>query len=91
MSDARKKVKLMFERMGEPPSADMVRGNLEIAHARLNGRAKTEPSTQLNLRVPVSVKRRVKVLAARDSITAAEVVARALELYEEKHGPVPEF
>ena len=91
MSDARKKVKSMFERMGEPPSADMVVGNLEIAHANPTGRAKTEPSTQLNLRVPVSTKRRVKVLAARDSVTAAEVVMRALKLYEEKHGPVPEF
>ena len=54
MSDARKKVKSMFERMGEPPSADMVVGNLEIAHATPNGRTKTEPSTQLNLRVPVA-------------------------------------
>ena len=91
MSDARKKVKSMFERMGEPPSADMVVGNLESAHASPNGRTKSEPSTQLNLRVPVSAKRRVKVLAARDSITAAQVVIRALELYEEKHGPIPEF
>ena len=90
MSDARKKVKSMVERIGEPPSADMVVGNLEITHAAPGGR-KTEPSTQLNLRVPVSAKRRVKVLAARNSLTAAEVVMRALELYEEKHGPIPEF
>ena len=91
MSDARKKVKSMFEQMGEPPSADMVVGNLEIVDAASGRRTKTEPSAQLNLRVPESAKRRVKLLAARDSITAAELVMRALELYEEKHGGVPEF
>ena len=91
MSDARKKVKSMFEQMGQPPTADMVVGNLEIVDASPGGRTKTEPSTQLNLRVPVSAKRRVKLLAARDNVTAAEVVMRALELYEEKHGGLPEF
>ena len=91
MTDARKKVKSMFEQMGQPPSAQMVVGNLEITHTTTSTRTKAEPSTQLNLRVPVSAKHRVKVLAVRDRITAAEVVMRALALYEEKHGPAPEF
>lgn len=91
MNDARKKVKSMFAQLGLPPAASLTVGNLEVPHAAPKGRAKSEPSAQLNLRVPASAKRRVKVLAARDNITASEVVLRALELYEEKHGRAPEF
>ena len=91
MSDARKKVKSMFGMLGTPPAAELAVGNLDVPHAVPANRKKAEPSAQLNLRVPASAKRRVKVLAARDNITASEVVLRALELYEERHGRAPEF
>ena len=90
MSDSRKIVKSMFG-LGSPPPANMTVGNLEVPHAAPVARTKSEPSTQLNLRVPVSAKRRLKVLAARDNVTASELVLRALELYEEKYGRAPEF
>ena len=91
MSDAQKKVKRMFGMFGAPPSPDEVVGNLQIPHKAPVGRAKGEPTTQLNLRVPVSTKRRIRVLAARDSISLSEVVLRSLELYEERYGRAPEL
>ena len=91
MSDARKKVKSMFEALAEPPSPAQAVGNLEIPHVSAGRRAKTEPMTQLNLRVPVSVKRKVRVLAARDSVSLSEVILRAVALYEERHGSAPDL
>ena len=90
-NDAVRKVKKMFAGFGKAPSPDEVVGNLKLEEARPVGRPRGEPTVQLNLRVPPTLKRRVRVLAARDNISLSDVVVRAIALYEEKHGAAPEF
>lgn len=89
-SDAAKKVKQMFKGLGRVPSPAETVGSLTVP-ARPSPREKVEPSAQLNLRVPASTKKRVRVLAARDNLTLSEVVMRAIDLYEETHGKAPEL
>ena len=72
MSDAKKKVKEMFSGFGAPPAPEDAVGNLQIPHMTPDKKAKVEPTSQLNLRVPQSTKRRVRVLAARDNISLSE-------------------
>ena len=85
---AAQKVKRMFASLGEAPREDETRGNL-LTPAAPRGRPKGDPTVQLNLRVPPDVKRRVRLVAARDGMSMSEVVLRALDLYEEKHGAAP--
>ncbi len=91
MSDAKKKVQSMFASIGSPPSPSEVVGNLGAPRAGPGRPRKPEPSAQLNLRVPVAVKRRVRVLATRDNISLSEVIVRAVALYEERHGSAPDL
>lgn len=86
--DAAKKVKSMFSRLGEPPSPSATVGNLSLPAPE--ARERSDRTEQLNLRVPAGFKRRVRHLAARGDISLAEVVIRAVALYEEKHGPAVE-
>lgn len=90
-SSSMRKVKKMFKGFGRPPGADEVLGTLDIEEARPVGRPRGEPTVQLNLRVPPTLKRRVRVLATRDCISLSEVIVRAVALYEEKHGAAPEL
>ena len=85
---AAQKVKRMFANLGEAPKETETRGNLRIAAAP-RGRPKGDPTVQLNLRVPPEIKKRVRLVAARDGLSLSEVVLRALALYEEKHGAAP--
>ena len=87
--DAKKTVKQMFAALGSPPSPENAVGNLQIPQTG-SRRIKAEPMTQLNLRVPESAKRRVRLLAARDNLSLSEVVLKALDLYEDRHGRAPE-
>ena len=89
MSDAKKKVQSMFASIGSPPTPSEVVGNLVVERQGPGRPRNSEPSAQLNLRVPMSVKRRVRVLATRDNISLSEVVVRAIALYEERHGSAP--
>jgi hypothetical protein len=87
--EAAKKVRHMFHGIGMPPSPDAAQGNLELPAA--TSREKAEPGEQLNARVRVGTKRRVRILATRDNIKVGEVVERAIALYEEKYGRAPEL
>ncbi len=89
--DAVRKVKKMFAGFGKAPSPDEVVGNLQLDAVRPVGRPRGEPTVQLNLRVPPALKQRVRVLAARDNVSLSDIVVRAIALYEEKHGAVPEL
>ncbi len=89
MTNAKKKVQAMFADFGAPPSANDVVGNLQIPHTAPVRKIKSEPTTQLNLRVPESIKRRVRVLAARDNLSLSDLVLKAIALYEERHGSAP--
>ena len=90
-SEAAKMVKKMFAALGPPPAPDEVVGNLDVPTPVAPERQPAEPTVQLNLRVPASTKRRVRLLAARDTISLSELVTRAIDLYEEKYGRAPEI
>lgn len=51
-------------------------------------RAEAEVLVQLNFKIPSSLKRRIKLLAARDSISLLTLLNRMLTLYEGKHGRI---
>jgi hypothetical protein len=87
-SDAAKKVKRMFRNLGVPPPPSAVVGNL--ATEAPETRMRSDRTEQLNLRVPPGFKKRIRQLAMRDDISSAEVVIRAIGLYEDKHGAVSE-
>jgi hypothetical protein len=44
---------------------------------------------QLNLKIPASLKRRLKHLAARDDVSLTTLLARMVAEYEKAHGPLP--
>lgn len=90
MSEAAKKVKQMFAGLGKPPRPDESLGNLELPVPVVSEPKPSEPMVQINVRLPASVKKRVRLMAARDGIGISEVVLRAIDLYEEKHGRAPD-
>lgn len=89
MSEAAKKVKQMFAGLGKPPRPEETIGNLELPAPALGEPKPAEPMVQINVRLPASVKKRVRLMAARDGIGISEVILRAIDLYEEKHGRAP--
>lgn len=80
-TDAKKAVQSMF---GLPPPPEAAGGNLSLPapHAR----EKTDRTEQLNVRVPPSIKKRVRMLAARDDVSLSDLIIEAVKLYEDKHG-----
>ena len=87
-SEAAKKVRRMFRSLGAPPPPEAVVGNLALPTPA--PRERSDRTEQLNLRVPPTLKKRVRLLATRDDVSLSEVVIRAIALYEEKHGAAPE-
>ena len=77
-----KAMKVLVSSLGRPPSPDEVVGTLASASDSPTT-PDAEKSVQLNLRVPLAVKQKVRMLAVRDGITNSEVVARALEKYDD--------
>lgn len=88
MSDAAKKVKRMFAALGKAPRPDETVGNLGLP-APVVPRPPSETMVQINVRLPSSVKKRVRLLAARDGISISEMILRGIELYEERNGKAP--
>lgn len=89
-ADAVKKLQQKFARIGSPPAQNQIAGNLERADSPALAKS-SEPTVQLNVRVAPKLKTRIRLLAARDSISLSEVIVRAVALYEEKHGSAPEI
>lgn len=87
MSDAVDRVKKMF---GGAESVAPERVVATEQPSAAEAEQTTEPMTQLNVRMPVKIKRRVRLLAARDNITISEVILRAIDYYEQAHGRAPE-
>ena len=88
---ARKQLRRMFHNeLGTPPPPEAAVGNLAL-RAPMSATEKSDRTEQLNLRVPLSLKKRVRLLATRDDISLSEVIIRAVALYEEKHGAAPEL
>lgn len=91
MSDASKFVKNMFSssKLGKAPSPEEALRNLRVP-ANQAPVEPTEPMVQVNVRVPASKKKRLRLLAARDGKGLADVLLEALDLYEERHGRAPD-
>ena len=88
MNGAAKKAKRVFSGLGNPPAAEEAVRVLEVPHTALP--RPSEPMVQLNCRVPASTKRRVRLLAARDNASLSELIARAIDAYEERYGSAPD-
>ena len=80
-TDAKKTVQSTF---GAPPPPAAARANLSLPTPF--AREKTDRTEQLNLRVPPSIKKRVRMLAARDDVSLSDLIIEAIALYEDKHG-----
>ena len=87
-TNAAKKLQEKFAKLGSPPAAGEAVGNLERVEPAQS--KSSEPSVQLNVRVPPQSKKRIRLLAARDGISLSEVIVRGVALYEEKYGEAPE-
>ena len=65
-----------------PPRRGDAEHNLELSeHAPALG----EPSEQVNFKVPLGTRKRLRVLAAAEGTSMLRLFFRMLELYEEKH------
>lgn len=91
MSDAAKFVKNMFapSKLGKAPSPEEALRNLQVLSAQAPAEP-SEPMVQVNVRVPASKKKKLRLLAARDGKGLADVLLDALDLYEERHGRAPD-
>ena len=72
------------KKMGEPPGPGEVAGNLN--RPERGGRAKGDELSQLNFKIPQSLKKRIKQLAVRDNITLLTMLSHMVDLYEKEHG-----
>ncbi|AGK57014.1 hypothetical protein HYPDE_26668 [Hyphomicrobium denitrificans 1NES1] len=90
MSDAAKFVKNMFapSKLGKAPNPEEALRNLHVPATQAPAEP-SEPMVQVNVRVPASKKKRLRLLAARDGKGLADVILEGLELYEERHGRAP--
>lgn len=73
-------------KLAEPPQADEARGSLARREPVPGYGGGDDGLTQLNFKIPQTMKRRIKQLAVRDNITLLTMLHRMLELYEKEHG-----
>lgn len=66
-------------RIGEPPTPATRASTDEAVGSR-------DPLVQFNVTVGASVKRRAKLLAARDEVKLGQLVERMIDLYEKEYG-----
>ncbi len=71
--------------IAEPPEPSEVPGSLKRAEQTGQSRG-DEALSQLNFKIPVRLKKRIKQLAVRDNITLLTMLAHMVELYEKEHG-----
>ena len=73
------------KKVGHPPPPSETTGSLGRPE-QSRGFAGEEGLTQLNFKIPASMKKHIKQLAVRDNITLLTMLNRMLELYEKEHG-----
>ena len=73
------------KKIAEPPQPSEATGSLQQPE-RMVSRRGEDQLTQLNFKIPYSMKRRIKQLAVRDNITLLIMLDRMVELYEKDHG-----
>jgi len=74
------------KKLGEPPLPNETRGSLVRLEPIPGYGGGADGLTQLNFKIPQSVKRRIKQLAARDNVTLLTMLHQMLDLYEKEHG-----
>ena len=73
------------KQIAEPPQPSEVPGGLNRAE-QVRGSSHEEALSQLNFKIPVRLKKRIKQLAVRDNITLLTMLEDMVELYEKEHG-----
>ena len=73
------------KKVGHPPPPSETTGSLGRPE-QTRGFGAEEGLTQLNFKIPASMKKHIKQLAVRDNITLLTMLNRMLELYEKEHG-----
>ena len=73
------------KQIATPPQPNEVPGSLNRAE-RMRGHSGEEALSQLNFKIPIRLKKRIKQLAVRDNITLLTMLAHMVELYEKEHG-----
>ena len=73
------------KQIGEPPQPADTTGSLKRPE-RGSGYASEGELSQLNFKIPLSLKKRIKQLALRDNITLLAMLDQMVELYEKEHG-----
>jgi hypothetical protein len=73
------------KKVSHPPPPSETTGSLGRPE-QARGYDGEEGLTQLNFKIPASMKRHIKQLAVRDNITLLTMLNRMLELYEKEHG-----
>ena len=74
------------KKLAEPPQPSEIGGNLNRAERAAGARSADDAVSQLNFKIPLSLKRRIKQLALRDNITLLTMLDHMVELYETEHG-----
>jgi hypothetical protein len=74
------------KKIAEPPQPHEVAGNLRRAERGLGVRAADDDISQLNFKISLGLKKRIKQLALRDNITLLTMLEQMVELYEKEHG-----
>lgn len=82
-------IKKLQKWIGKAKSIDEPAGGDASASQRVVRRH--DPIVQLNLKIPGSLKRRMKLLAARDDVNLMTLLARMVDEYERAHGALPEI
>ena len=62
------------KKIAEPPGASETKGHLQQPERALSHGGRGDALTQLNFKIPASMKRRIKQLAVRDNITLRTIV-----------------
>jgi hypothetical protein len=74
------------KQIAKPPQPSEVPGSLNRAERTVEHHGGDEALSQLNFKIPVRLKKRIKQLAVRDNITLLAMLAHMVELYEKEHG-----
>ena len=74
------------KKIAEPPRPNETKGSLKQPERTVSPHGGEGDLTQLNFKISVSMKKRIKQLAVRDNITLLAMLHRMVELYEEEHG-----
>ena len=74
------------KKIAEPPQPSESKGSLSQPERMLSGQRGEGALTQINFKIPATMKKRIKQLAVRDNVTLLAMLHHMVELYEAEHG-----